>query len=186
MIRVRLFLATAALIAAAPAFGQAAISSLKGHNANAPVDVSADRIELQDRADRAVFSGNVKVRQGDMTLDAQRMTVAYARPSAAPGGKGDPQVQRIDASGGVVVTSPTETARGQFGIYDLNRRIITLIGGVSLVRGPSNVNGSRLIIDLNTGRSTVDGSTVAGGAAGGSGGRVTGRFTVPQRTNPSN
>ena len=28
------------------------ISALKGHNSNAPVDVTAQRIEVQDRADR--------------------------------------------------------------------------------------------------------------------------------------
>jgi lipopolysaccharide export system protein LptA len=150
-----------------PAFGQAAISALKGHNSNAPVDVAADRIELQDRADRAVLSGNVNVRQSDLTLTAQRLTVAYSSA-------GGTQIQRLDASGGVTVRSPSETARGEFAIYDLNRRLITMIGAVVLTRG------SRLVIDLDRGRATVDGSTVGGG---GSGGRVTGRFTVPQRTN---
>ena len=37
------------------------ISALKGHNSDAPVDVTADRIEVQDRADRALFTGNVHV-----------------------------------------------------------------------------------------------------------------------------
>ncbi|MEH3108149.1 MAG: OstA family protein [Sphingomonas fennica] len=165
------------LLAAAPAAAQEATSALRNHNGNAPVDVSADRIELQDRADRAVFSGNVRVVQAEMTIEAARMTVAY---SSAAGG--DRQVQRIDAAGNVVVTSPTETARGNSGIYDLNRRLVTLIGNVRLTRGPNSVNGGRLVIDLTTGRSTVDGNRVGAeaGAAGG-GGRVTGRFTVPQR-----
>ena len=42
-------------------------SALKGHNSNAPVDVTAERIEVQDRADRAVFSGNVHVTQAELT-----------------------------------------------------------------------------------------------------------------------
>ena len=45
------------------------ISALKGHNSDAPVDVTADRIEVQDRADRAIFAGNVQVRQAELTLD---------------------------------------------------------------------------------------------------------------------
>ena len=40
------------------------VSALKGHDSNAPVDVAADRIEVQDRADRAMFAGNVHVTQG--------------------------------------------------------------------------------------------------------------------------
>lgn len=160
---------------AAPAIGQ----SLANHNSNAPVDVEADRIEVQDRSDRAVFSGNVKVRQGGLALDSARLTVAYAN-----GGGSGPNIQRLDASGGVVVRSATETARGAVAIYDLNRRLITMVGGVSLQQGSNTINGGRLVIDLATGRSVVDGSAVGGkgsGIEGGTGGRVTGRFTVPER-----
>jgi lipopolysaccharide export system protein LptA len=164
-----------ALLMASPVSAQA----LKGHNANAPVDVDADRIEVQDRADRAIFSGNVKVRQGGLALDAARLTVAYSRAG------GGPTIQRLDASGGVSVRSASESATGSFAIYDLNRRLITMIGGVTLQQGANTVRGGRLVIDLNSGRSVIDGSAVGGGpgVSGGTGGRVTGRFTVPQRTN---
>ncbi|MDO6413270.1 LptA/OstA family protein [Sphingomonas sp. BIUV-7] len=176
MIRGLLLVASPLLATAAAAQG---VSLLRGHDSNAPVDVTSDRIEVQDRADRAIFVGNVHTVQGDLTMDAARMTVAYAKGT---GPNADPQIQRIDASGGVTVVSPSERAKGSFGIYDLNRRIITLIGGVSLVRAGNTVNGARLVIDLNSGRSTVDGSAVGGGVTGAKGGRVTGRFTVPQRT----
>ena len=160
----------ATLAAIGPAMSQT--SALKGHNSNAPVDVAADRIEVQDRADRAIFSGNVVVRQAELTLNAARLTVAYTNSSGI-------EIQRIDASGGVTVKSPSETARGQFAVYDLNQRIITMIGGVTLVRGDSRVSGARLVLDLDSGRAVLDG----GGPPGttNSGGRVTGTFTVPQR-----
>ena len=48
---------------------QQPVSALKGHDSNAPVDVTADRIEVQDRADRAIFAGNVHVTQAELTLD---------------------------------------------------------------------------------------------------------------------
>jgi lipopolysaccharide export system protein LptA len=164
------FAAPAALVALAPVLAQT--SALKGHDSNAPVDVAADRIEVQDRADRAIFSGNVIVRQAELTLDAPRLTVAYSSA-------GGIEIERIDASGGVTVRSPSETARGQFAIYDLDSRLITLIGGVSLVRGDSQVRGGRLVIDLSSGRAVIDGGGPAGVES--DGGRVTGRFTVPQR-----
>jgi len=152
------------------AFGQ--VSALKGHNSDAPVDVAADRIEVQDRADRAIFSGNVVVRQGELTLTAPRLTVAYSSG-------GGVQLRRIDASGGVTVRSPSETASGNVGIYDTEARIITLIGDVRLVQKDARVNGGRLVIDLDSGRAVMDG----GGPPGTSrqGGRVTGTFTVPPR-----
>ena len=161
----------AALSSARSRWRQGATSALKGHNADAPIDVAADRIEVQDRADRAIFSGNVRVKQAELTLDTQRLTLSYSSG-------GGVEIKRLDASGGVVVRSPSETARGNFGIYDLDRKLITLIGAVQLNRGGSQINGQRLTIDLNSGRAVVDGG---GRGIGQSGGRVTGHFTVPKR-----
>ena len=176
MRRTSLLLAAAAILGVAalqPVFGQGGGSALKGHDTDAPVDVAADRIEVQDRADRAIFSGNVEVRQGSLQLSAARLTVAYANA-------GGIEIQRLEASGGVTLRSPSETARSQFAIYDLDRRLVTMLGNVSLNRGESRVNGGRLVIDLDSGRAVMD-----GGATGtrSSGGRVTGRFSVPRRTN---
>ena len=147
------------------------VSALRGHNSNAPIDVAADRIEVQDRADRAIFAGNVKVRQASLALDTERLTVAYSSG-------GGIQIRRLDAAGGVVVRSPSETARGNFGIYDLDKKLITLVGDVQLRRSGSQVMGSRLVIDLESGRAVIDGGAPG---VGQDGGRVTGHFTVPQR-----
>jgi lipopolysaccharide export system protein LptA len=169
----RHLLALTLLIAPAMAGAQA----LKNHNSNAPVDVAADRIEVQDRANRAVFAGNVHVEQAGMTLDSSRLTVAYANG----GNGGNPDIQRLDATGGVKVRKADQTATGNSAIYDLNRRIITMLGGVTLNQGGNVIRGGRLVIDLTTGRSVVDGSAAGGATVTGKGGRVTGRFTVPQR-----
>ncbi len=150
------------------------VSALKGHNSNAPVDVTADRIEVQDRADRAIFAGNVHVTQAELTLETPRLTVAY---SGGQAGGSNVQIRRLDAAGGVVVKSPSETAKGDFGIYDLDRKLITLIGNVELNRENDRVNGARLVIDLESGRAVVDGGPPG---VNQSGGRVTGHFTVPQ------
>lgn len=171
----RIFGASCALATVAigsVALAQSPISALRGHNTNAPIDVAADRIEVQDRADRAIWSGNVVVRQEQLTLEAQRLTLAYSTA-------GGLEIDRLDASGGVVVRSPSETARGNFGVYDIDRRLITLVGDVRLERRGSSLSGGRLTIDMNSGRAVVD-----GGAAGigESGGRVTGRFLVPKRS----
>ena len=161
-------------IAASAALGQGAGSALKGHDTDAPVDVAADRIEVQDRADRAIFTGNVEVRQGNLQLSTARLTVAYAN-------QGGIEIERLEASGGVVLRSPSETARSRFAIYDLNRRLVTMIGGVTLNRGQSHVQGARLGLDLDSGRAVMDGGAAGAPGVAGDGGRVTGRFTVPQR-----
>ena len=160
-----------ALLGAGLAHAQSGVSALKGHDSKAPIDVDAARLEAQDRADRAIFSGNVVVRQGSLTLRTARLTLAYANTNGI-------DINRIDASGGVVITSPSETARGDFAVYDLNNRLITMVGNVRLERNGSYLNGGRLTLNLDNGRAVMD-----GGLRGinQSGGRVTGRFTVPQR-----
>jgi len=167
------------------AFAATGVSAQRAHNSNAPIDFGADHIELQDKANRAVLSGSVSVKQADMTLNSARMTVAYTGEVIG----GNPQVSRLDASGGVTVRRPDQTAKSQYAIYDLNQRVITMLGAVTLTQGGNTVNGGRLTMNLDTGRAVIDGSSVAGssgapGAAGTtqrSGGRVTGTFSVPQR-----
>jgi lipopolysaccharide export system protein LptA len=179
-------LTSAALIGATGLmFAGAGAQVFRNHDSNAPVNFTADRIEVQDRADRVVVSGNVEVTQAGMTLNAARMTVAYnnQRGGSAPGGV---EIDRIDASGNVVVTKADQTARGNVAIYDLNSKLITMLGNVTLTQGANRLTGGRLVMDLNSGRSTVDGRSSGGsvpGAATSPSGRVSGTFTVPQRRN---
>lgn len=166
------------LVAVLALGGGAGAQVMRGHDSNAPVNFSADRIEVQDRADRVVVSGNVVVDQAGLTLNAARMTVAYRRA-------GGVEIDRIDASGNVIVRRGNETARGNVAIYDLNRRLITLLGNVQLTQGANRLTGGRLLIDLASGRSTVDGRSSGGAAPGATAapsGRVSGTFTVPQRS----
>ncbi|MEY4268876.1 MAG: hypothetical protein RLZZ58_92 [Pseudomonadota bacterium] len=152
--------------------------ALANHNSNAPVAFAADHFDLQDRADRASFWGNVRVEQAGLVLTAERLTVAYSRA-------GGTEINRIDVSGGVTVTKGDESARGSVAIYDLDQRIITLVGGVTLRQGANTISGGRLVIDLDSGRVSMDGRGGARDAAGepitGSGGRVSGSFSVPKR-----
>lgn len=173
MTRLRFLILVPVLAAVAPASGQqSGGTGGSGFNSNAPVDVDADRIEVQDRADRAIFSGNVVARQGNMTMNSARLTVAYTNSNGV-------NVERLEATGGVTLRTPTETAQGNFAIYDVDRRIVTMIGGVHLTQGQNRVQGGRLVLDLNSHRAVMD------GGGGNSSGRVSGRFTVPQRATQS-
>ncbi len=149
---------------------QLSAQTIGNHNSRAPVNYAADRIELQDRQDRVVLSGNVDITQDNLRLRAARTTVDYTNA-------GSLKIERITATGGVVVTRADETARGNVAIYDFNRRIITMAGNVALRRGSDDLNGQRLVIDLDSGVSSVDGR---GGGSTGKGGRVSGTFSVPQ------
>ena len=109
---------------AALSFGSVAgAQSIGAFNSNQPVNYAADRIELQDRQNRVVLSGDVVITQGDLRLTAARTTVAY-------NDAGTLRIQRIDATGGVTVTRGNERASGSAAVYDFNRRVIMLSGNV--------------------------------------------------------
>lgn len=166
--------AIAGAVAALALGSQAGAQAIAGFNSDQPVNYAADRIELQDRQKRVVLSGDVRIDQGDLTLTAGRTTVAYTND-------GGLKIQRIDATGGVVVTRGNERASGAAGVYDFNRRVIVLSGGVALRRGTDTLNGGRLTMDLKSGLSTVDGGGGKGPGASGNSGRVTGTFSVPKQ-----
>ncbi len=158
----------------------AGAQSIAGHDSDAPVNFGADRIEMQDKQKRVVLSGNVDITQADLHLRAARTTLSYTD-------SGGLKIQRIDATGGVQVTRGDQSARGDVAIYDFNRRIITLAGNVTLLSGSDNLQGGRLVIDLASGVSSVDGSvggsSSALGTSTGQGGRVSGTFAVPKKGN---
>jgi lipopolysaccharide export system protein LptA len=161
-IRFRTALRTGAAIALGLAAGQLTAQNFGSHNTNAPVDYAADRIELQDRQDRVVLSGNVDVKQAELRLRAARTVVDFTNT-------GSMQIQRITATGGVTVNRNDEVATGDVGIYDFNRRVITMVGNASLKRGGGDtLRGNRFVVDLNSGVSAAEG-------------RVSGTFNVPKK-----
>lgn len=146
---------------------------IAAHNSNAPVNYAADRIELQDRENRVILSGNVVIEQAGLTLRSARTLVNF-------NDTGSLSIQRITATGGVEVTRGDERASGDNAVYDFGRRVITMAGNVRVRRGTDTLNGGRLVIDLNSGLSSVDGSAAGSGTSSGTNGRVSGSFAVPQ------
>ncbi len=163
-------------LAAAMAGGMTlAAQGIAAHNSRAPVTYDAGNGLFDDRAKRAVLGGGVTVNQAGLTLQSDRLVIDFTDA-------GQLEIQRITATGGVIITRGNERASGDNAIYDFNRRIITMAGNVRLRRGADTLNGGRLVIDLDSGLSTVDGSAAGGGspAAAPGRGRVTGSFAVPQ------
>jgi lipopolysaccharide export system protein LptA len=137
-----------------------------------PIDISADNLEVQQDKNLAVFSGNVIAVQGQIELRAVQLRVWYrpAGPSTAGGTGGDDgTIIRIDAIDQVFVSSASETAQGDLGIYDVPEQRLTLTGSVILTRGENVLRGNKLVMNMATRQSHISGS------------RVHGRFVPPKR-----
>ena len=140
-----------------------------------PIEIEADNLEVQQNKLLAIFAGNVNATQGTLRLRAETLRVHYSSGQGAGPGEGQ-SIRQIDAVGQVFFSTEAETARGNEGIYDVVGGIITLTGDVVLTRGESVIRGERVVLNLETGTSTVE----AGEGRTGGGGRVRGLF-VPQQ-----
>ncbi len=126
------------------------------HDAEQPIEVVSDSLEVAKDQETAVFQGNVNAVQGRMGLRADTLKVKYQSNNGDSESSNSP-FSRIDATGNVVLQSPDEVATGDWAIYQVAEKTITLGGTVVLTRGSNVIRGQRLVVNLATGKSTVDG-----------------------------
>ena len=153
-----------------------------GSESSTPIEIEADELEVQDRANVAVFSGNVVVKQGGAALQTARLTVFYAQnalpatPTATDEAPQTPQNQRISrlkAEGKVLITSDGQSATGDNGVVNFDDRTLELSGNVTLSQDGNVVTGDLITVSLDTGVARVKSSSrvrvllTPGGAAGG-------------------
>jgi lipopolysaccharide export system protein LptA len=81
---------------------------------------------------------------------------ADAKPAA------ESKIRRVDAQGHVIITNALDTGRGDFGVYNADTGIATLIGNVVMERGKDVIRGQRGVMDLNNNVSRM----MPGGAPG--------------------
>jgi lipopolysaccharide export system protein LptA len=142
----------------------------KGLKMTTPQDVvtARDSLEWYDQKQIAVARGNAVAIRGDRRIRADVLT-AYmektpqngangAKPAAAQKKPGTAAVQqdqeesrikRVDAEGHVVVTTPTDVGRGDYGVYNAKTGIVTLLHHVTITHGEDTIRGEYAVMDLN-------------------------------------
>ncbi|MGI9407209.1 MAG: LptA/OstA family protein [Hyphomicrobiaceae bacterium] len=145
-------------------------------NPDEPIDIQANRLDVDDKAKRAVFTGNVTAVQDTFTMNSSTLEVRYAARSGAAKkqptgfGGGSTEITQLIARGRVFVESAKQepqTATGDWAEFDVKKRIITMGDLVTLKQGKNVIRGTRLVINLNTGRSSVLSNDPAASKKGG-------------------
>lgn len=159
-----------------------------GGDSKEPIKIDADKLDVLDKENKAVFSGNVVAVQGETTVRCSKMTVFYegrggqaggaatARAAApapaagAPAGQGnDSSIKRIECAGPVTIVSKTQAATSDNAVFDRANNVVIMTGNVALNDGPNITRGERLVYNTVTGVANVENNK---------GGRVQG-FFVP-------
>lgn len=155
-------------------------------NSGQPVRIESTTLEVRDKSRMATFAGNVKVTQGDSTVQCKVLVVFYedntapapntkAGPAIASPGGGKQQIKRMEAKGDVIITQKDQVASGDNGLFDVKANTLTLSGNVVLTQGTSVLNGEKMVVNLTTGVTQVESSGK---------GPVRALFTPGQETKP--
>ncbi|GJD55267.1 LptA/OstA family protein [Methylobacterium dankookense] len=173
-----LLLATPALAAPAAQKESNPFGSMGG--GKEPIKIDADRLDVFDRENKAVFAGNVVAVQGDSTIRCSTMTVHYKRGKEKDGEADKPPearpengIQKVECAGPVTVVQKDQVATGDNAVFDQAAKRIVLTGNVVLSQCQNVTRGQRLVYDMNTGRANMD--PVAGG-------RVSAMFVPGEKT----
>ncbi len=145
-------------------------------NSDQPLDITSKKFTARNVTEglEAVFEGNVKVRQGDMTLTCDLLEILYDEERSHEGKQPrvrklptdlqtSGQIKTITASGNVKFVQGERMAVAGRGLYDNLKRTITLTKGPPrLWQGSDVVVADTIIIYLDENRTELVGGEEAG------------------------
>jgi lipopolysaccharide export system protein LptA len=155
--RIPAMLAVATICLTAPhADAQSKKDSSLALSNDKPIQIESDNLEIREQEKRAYFTGNVRVAQGQMTLQAGKMTVYYksGTKSIAAGGA---DIDRIDVSGSVKLSSATQKATADNGTFNMVSEVLVLNGNpVVLSEGGNVFTGCKLTVQMKSGLANLN------------------------------
>jgi lipopolysaccharide export system protein LptA len=104
-----------------------------------------DSLEWYDNKLIGIARGDAMSVRDTKQLAADVLIAHVVKPADGPS-----RIDRIDAQDHVVVTTPTEIARGASGVYNVDTGIVTLARDVTITRGDNVLKGQFGIVNLNT------------------------------------
>lgn len=155
-----LALAVICAVAGAPAaLGQEAEGNMPGLalSNDQPIQIESDKLEIKEEDGRAVFTGNVKVVQGDTTMQAGTMTVHYSSDTGTVT-SGATDIEKIEVEDKVVLRTATQTASADTGTFNMVTQIAVLEGEkVVLTEGENILIGCKLTVHMEGGEAKMEG-----------------------------
>jgi lipopolysaccharide export system protein LptA len=154
----RTHILSAMLGAALSAAGLAAPAVAQISSSDAPIEVTADRMEALRPQGQAIYTRNVTAIQGTTRINSDKLTIVCARPEAGREVYNDEcrEIVQMIAEGNVYYTTPQERIRGDRAEYDYRTDTITVTGDVIMSRGAEGViRGTRLAYHITEGRATI-------------------------------
>ncbi len=187
IVRLAVWTGLAALLAATPIMAQTPQAARAapgmgtfGSGSKEPIAIESDHLEVFDKEQKAIYSGNVVVVQGETTMKSGRMVVYYVRnstdgaagktpaPAPAPAANSGPDLgggtslRKVEAFDGVTIVSKDQIATSREAVYDKDTNRMILTGDASLTQNGNITKGEKVVYDLTTGVAVVEASPNSG------------------------
>jgi lipopolysaccharide export system protein LptA len=151
------------LAAGAPALAQGL-----GPNSDGPVDITADELEVQNKACVSIWRGKAEALQGQARLRADVLRAIFQTTPAASAGSGTGacgDLIRMEAEGSVFyVTAKDQRVRGDAGVSDAASETGPVTGDVVAVQGQNVLRGTKMVFNTKTGEGRMVGSSTGANA----------------------
>ena len=126
--------------------------------ASLPIEITADTAEYDENSQRVTYVGNVRVVQGEATLECAHLTLH--QPKQGPQvivAHGNPvRFHQPGGEDGKEITGTSDRAE-----YDVDSQLLTLIGNAELIHEGDRVTSDRIVYDISSA------TAMAGAAASG-------------------
>lgn len=157
MTRLATIKACAAAVGLAVLVGGPAAAQLAA-NSDAPVDLTADELEVVNAQCLAIWRGSAEALQADTRLRADVLRIYTKAGPARPGATGPAcgAVDRMEAQGNVFYVTPQQRVRGDKADYNAASEVIVMTGDVVAAQGKNVLRGRRMVINVKTGEAQME------------------------------
>ena len=120
-----------------------------------PINIESSSLEIIDGKKIAIFEGQVRVNQKDITISSNKLELSYAFNSSSE----DINVKKIVCTGNVLIEFDNQSVTSESAEYDLENNQIILQNDVIISKDEGNaIKAEKVIIDLDTMRIKMDSS----------------------------
>lgn len=112
-----------------------------------------DSIEYYTGEHKAVARGSAHITSADGHSISANVITGYF--SAQPGGNASENLQKVDALGNVTITTTTDKASGNSGVYVPGTEEARLGGDVHITHNGNHLTGSDALVDMKSGTATL-------------------------------
>lgn len=140
----------------APSLAAEKLTGLK-LSGDGPVQIESDKLEVREKDNIAIFTGNVAVVQDKSLLKAGKLVVYYANDGGSAT-TGTSRIERLEASEKVYLKSENQIGTGDAATFNMKTEVLVLTGKqVVLTEGENIATGCKLTVQMNSGQAQLDG-----------------------------